>query len=332
MPETSSGRAPQDARSRAGGDAGAACRERSSWGRGSTANGRRWQTAYDAETKRIESQRGGRQTTGLVAILARVSGFNVLRRQFDKHHDKRRHERLVERLRGARRTAGAGAAGSAAAARGAKPRSRSPASRPRAGGSARAASRSKPTVVKRTARASRGRAAAATACRRLTLELKPPGRRDAAFKARNRHGSRVALEEKTPPAPPQTTAIHARRLYARRWRQRRGWKRRERVQRLGRRQAAARSRRAARPETPAQARAGSRAIGTVIVSIRATRPVMSDDLVKEEACEDSRGERRRRWKQHGECRFAIPDLIPCVASEPKEPPCPTTRHLTRLPP
>ena len=41
----------------------------------------------------------------------------------------------------------------------------------------------------------------------LTLELRPPGRRDAAFKARNRHGSRVALEEgtKTPPETPKNT-------------------------------------------------------------------------------------------------------------------------------
>jgi hypothetical protein len=37
----------------------------------------------------------------------------------------------------------------------------------------------------------------------LTLDLKPPGRRDAAAKARNRHGSRVALEEATK-TPPET--------------------------------------------------------------------------------------------------------------------------------
>ena len=41
----------------------------------------------------------------------------------------------------------------------------------------------------------------------LALELKPSGRRDAAFKAGNRHGSRVALEEaaKTPPETPKKT-------------------------------------------------------------------------------------------------------------------------------
>jgi hypothetical protein len=33
----------------------------------------------------------------------------------------------------------------------------------------------------------------------LTLELKPRGRRDVAFKAKNRHGSRVALEETPSP-------------------------------------------------------------------------------------------------------------------------------------
>jgi hypothetical protein len=56
------------------------------------------QAAYDAETQRVQGQRGGRKTIGLVAILARVSGFNVLRRQFEKHHDKRRHARFLEEL------------------------------------------------------------------------------------------------------------------------------------------------------------------------------------------------------------------------------------------
>jgi hypothetical protein len=50
----------------------------------------------------------------------------------------------------------------------------------------------------------------------LTLELKPPGRRDAAFKTRNRHGSRAALEEaeKTPPETPKETLVLTRGLYA----------------------------------------------------------------------------------------------------------------------
>jgi hypothetical protein len=41
----------------------------------------------------------------------------------------------------------------------------------------------------------------------LTLELKPRGRRDAAMKAKNRHGSRAALEEatKTLPETPKKT-------------------------------------------------------------------------------------------------------------------------------
>ena len=41
----------------------------------------------------------------------------------------------------------------------------------------------------------------------LTLELKPRGRRDAAMKAKNRHGSRAALDEatKTPPELPKKT-------------------------------------------------------------------------------------------------------------------------------
>jgi hypothetical protein len=37
----------------------------------------------------------------------------------------------------------------------------------------------------------------------LTLELKPRGRRDAAFKAKNHHGSRVALEKTPSPAVPE---------------------------------------------------------------------------------------------------------------------------------
>ncbi len=37
----------------------------------------------------------------------------------------------------------------------------------------------------------------------LNLDLKPRARRDAAFKAKNRYGSRVALEEKTLSALPQ---------------------------------------------------------------------------------------------------------------------------------
>ena len=38
----------------------------------------------------------------------------------------------------------------------------------------------------------------------LTLELKPRGRRDVAFKAKHRHGSRVALEETPSPAVPES--------------------------------------------------------------------------------------------------------------------------------
>jgi hypothetical protein len=55
--------------------------------------------AYDAETQRIAQGRSGRRTNGLVGLLARVSGFNTIRRQFDRHADKRRHERLLEGLK-----------------------------------------------------------------------------------------------------------------------------------------------------------------------------------------------------------------------------------------
>src|SRR5205814_3300413 len=55
--------------------------------------------AHDAEVRRAQSERKGRRSSGLVAILARVSGFNAIRRKLDKHQDKRRHEQLIEGLR-----------------------------------------------------------------------------------------------------------------------------------------------------------------------------------------------------------------------------------------
>ena len=161
--------------------------------------------AYAAETKQLEGQRGGRKTTGLVAILARVSGFNVLRRQFEKHHDKRRHHRLVEQLRALDEPQ---ARAKLELQRRHEAQSLDINRRLRAIAQVEARELKsletelvKEQRVKTRARGGGNRMPA------LTLELKPPGRRDAAFKARNRHGSRVALEEgaKTPPEPPKKT-------------------------------------------------------------------------------------------------------------------------------
>jgi relaxase-like protein len=163
------------------------------------------ETAHAKETKHLQGQRGGRKTTGLVAILARVSGFNVLRRQFEKHHDKRRHERLAEQLRALDEPQ---ARARLELQRRHEAQSLDMVRRLRALAQVEARELKsletdlvKEQRVKTRARSGGNRMPA------LTLDLKPPGRRDAAFKARNRHGSRAALEkaEKTPPVTPKKT-------------------------------------------------------------------------------------------------------------------------------
>jgi hypothetical protein len=163
------------------------------------------QTAHNVETKRVQSERGGRKTTGLVAILARVSGFNVLRRQFDKHHDKRRQERLAEQLRALDEP-------QAQARRELRRRHEAQSLdmdrrlRALAQVEARELKSLETDLVKEQRVKTRARGGG-NRMPALTLELKPPGRRDAAFKVRNRHGSRVALDEatKTPPGTPKKT-------------------------------------------------------------------------------------------------------------------------------
>ena len=65
----------------------------------------------------------------------------------------------------------------------------------------------------------------------LTLELKPPGRRDVAWRAKNRHSSRAALEEteQTPPEAPQKTHDDTGRIHARGRRRQRARGRRRRA-------------------------------------------------------------------------------------------------------
>ncbi len=54
--------------------------------------------AYEAETKRVGLQRDKGRATGLVAVLARVSGFDAVRRQLRRYQDRRRHDHFVDEL------------------------------------------------------------------------------------------------------------------------------------------------------------------------------------------------------------------------------------------
>jgi hypothetical protein len=163
------------------------------------------QAKHDAAEKRVQDQRGGRRTAGLVGILARVSGFNAVRRQFDKHHDKRRQGRFDEELRALDEPQ---ARERLELQRRHEAQSLDMDRRLRASAQVEARELKsletelvKEQRVKTRARGGGNRMPA------LTLELKPRGRRDAAMKAKNRHGSRAALDEatKTPPELPKKT-------------------------------------------------------------------------------------------------------------------------------
>jgi hypothetical protein len=163
------------------------------------------QAAYDAETKRLQGQRGGRRTTGLVAILARVSGFNAIRRNLDKHHDTRRHERFLDELR-ALEEPQARARQELQRRHEAQSLDMDRQRRALAQVEARELKSLDTTLLKEQRVRSRARGGG-NRMPALTLDLKPPGRRDAASKAKDRYGSRVALEEaaKTPPETPKKT-------------------------------------------------------------------------------------------------------------------------------
>jgi hypothetical protein len=165
------------------------------------------QAKHDAEAKRVQDQRGGRRTAGLVAILGRVSGFNAIRRQFDKHRDKRRQERFDEDLC---------ALGEPQARERLELQRRHEAQsldmdrrlRALAQVEARELQSLEITLVKDQRVKTRARGGG-NRMPSLTLELKPRGRRDAAIKAKNRHGGRAALDEaaKTPPEPKKTLSL-----------------------------------------------------------------------------------------------------------------------------
>jgi hypothetical protein len=163
------------------------------------------QAAHNAEVGRVVAERKGRRSSGLVAILARVSGFNAIRRQFDKHHDKRRHERFIEEARALDEPQ--------ARARQELQRRHEAQSldmdrrlRALAQVEARELQSLETALVKEQRVKTRARGGG-NRMPALTLDLKPRGRRDAASKAKNRHGSRAALEEaaKTPPETPKKT-------------------------------------------------------------------------------------------------------------------------------
>ena len=160
---------------------------------------------HDAEGKRVQDERGGRRTAGLVAILARVSGFNAIRRQFDKHRDKRREKRFDEEFRALDEPQ---ARARLELQRRHEAQSLDMDRRRRALAQVEARELKsletellKEQRVKTRARGGGNRMPA------LNLDLKPPGRRDAAMKAKNRHGGRAALDEavKTPPEAPKKT-------------------------------------------------------------------------------------------------------------------------------
>ena len=179
-------------------------RERESLETRQRGNRQALQAKHDAEDRRVQDQRGGRKTAGLVAILARVSGFNAIRRQFDKHRDKRRLESFDEELR----VLDDGQARERLELQ-RRHEAQSLDMDRRLRGLAQVEARELKSLETERVKEQRvkTRARGGNRMPALTLELKPRGRRDAAMKAKNRHGSRAALDEatKTPPEIPKTT-------------------------------------------------------------------------------------------------------------------------------
>ncbi len=155
--------------------------------------------AHDTETARVASTRSSRRTSGLVAMLARVSGFNAIRRQFDRHSDKRRHEQLVAQLKALDEPQ--------AQARQELQRRHEAQSLDmdrQLRGLALVEQRELQSLETTRVREQRVKTRARGGGNRipaLTLELKPRGRRDVSMKAKNRHTTRAALEKGTELAP-----------------------------------------------------------------------------------------------------------------------------------
>jgi hypothetical protein len=155
--------------------------------------------AYDAEMKRVRLQRDNGRRAGLVAVLARVSGFDAVRRQLRRHQDNRRHDRFTDALQALDEP-------QAQARRELQWRHEAQGldmdrhHRALALVEARELKSLETDLLKERRVSERARGGG-NRMPALTLELKPPGRRDLAWRAKNRHPSRVALEEteQTPP-------------------------------------------------------------------------------------------------------------------------------------
>jgi Relaxase/Mobilisation nuclease domain len=164
--------------------------------------------AHEAETKRVGLQRDKGRATGLVAILARVSGFDALRRQLRRHQDRRREERFVDELQALDQPQ---VQVRLELQRRHEAQSLDMDRRRRALEQVEARElKSLETELLKERRVAERARGGGNRMPALTLELKPPGRRDAAWRAKNRHASRVALEAtgQTPPeAPHKPTSI-----------------------------------------------------------------------------------------------------------------------------
>ena len=159
--------------------------------------------AYEAEMKKLRQEREKGRAKGLVAVLARVSGFDAVRRQLRRHQDRRRQDRFLDELQALDEP-------QARARRELQRRHEAQGldmdrrRRALAQIEARELQSLETTLLKERRVTERARGGG-NRMPALTLELKPPGRRDVAWKAKNRHPSRVALEEteQRPPEAPQ---------------------------------------------------------------------------------------------------------------------------------
>ena len=156
--------------------------------------------AYEAETKRVSLQRDKGRATGLVAVLARVSGFDAVRRQLRRHQDRRREEHFVDELQALDQPQ---AQARLELQRRHEAQSLDMDRRRRALEQVEARElKSLETELLKERRVRERARGGGNRMPALTLELKPPGRRDAAWRAKSRHSSRAALEE-TEHAPPE---------------------------------------------------------------------------------------------------------------------------------
>jgi hypothetical protein len=159
--------------------------------------------AYEAEVGRVRLQRDKGRATGLVAVLARVSGFDAVRRQLRRHQDRRRHEHFVDELQALDEPQ---AQARLELWRRHEAQSLDLDRRRRALEQVEARElKSLETELLKERRIRERARGGGNRMPSLTLELKPPGRRDVAWRAKSRHSSRAALEEteRTPPELPQ---------------------------------------------------------------------------------------------------------------------------------